>query len=321
MFNQLIKELRRFRIIYWFLNLKNARLLNRNKSIYKKLKIDKPIHFSLQSKDVMHLPEQSLGIDNSDYLTKLIQNETVLNSIGLTATDVAFFADNGFLILNQFFSQSEVEDINLEIENKINSGEFNFNFTGRKIPFAFKKSDVLKRVTLNERLLKINECLIGQPVFAYHTLNFIQGSEQAPHSDAIHMSTYPQGGLIAAWIALESTDENNGPLVYFPGSHKMPYLKNSDLNLKENFLLLDENPNAKYERKIAEILAEHKMDSQEFHAAQGDVLIWHGNLVHGGKKMIDKDRTRKSMVIHYLREEALCWHELSQRPALVEKIS
>jgi phytanoyl-CoA hydroxylase len=36
--------------------------------------------------------------------------------------------------------------------------------------------------------------------------------------------------------------------------------------------------------------------------------------------MIDKNRTRKSMVIHYLREETLCWHELSQRPALVEKI-
>jgi ectoine hydroxylase len=121
-------------------------------------------------------------------------------------------------------------------------------------------------------------------------------------------------------IALEATDVTNGPLIYYPGSHKLPYLKNADLGLKENRLLLDENPNAKYEQKIQEVLDKNKLHSLEFHANSGDVLIWHGNLVHGGKKMLDNNRTRKSMVIHYLREESLCWHELSQRPALVEKI-
>jgi len=306
--------------VYWFLNIKNLHLLRKNKSIYQKLGINKPVHFALQNKDVAHLPAHLMGIDAPHYADIVCRDAGRLESSGLTAADIRFFETNGFLILKSFLNQDEVDEINNEMESKIASGQFSFNFTGKKIPFAFKYSEVLKKMALNERLLRINALLTGKEVFPYHTLNFIQGSEQAPHSDAIHMGTYPQGGLIAAWIALEATDEANGPLIYYPGSHKLPYLKNADLGLKENSLLLDENPNAKYERKIQEILDSNNVKSFEFHASTGDVLIWHGNLVHGGKKMIDKNRTRKSMVIHYLREETLCWHELSQRPALVEKI-
>lgn len=321
MIKYLKKQLRRLKVVYWFLNIKNIHLLKKNKSIYRKLGIRKPVHFSLQCKDVAHLPEKLMGIDEANYLESICSNNLDLVGVGLTIEDILFFNKNGFLILKSYFSSEEVNEINNEIESKIASGQFNFNFTGKKIPFAFKQSEVLKRVALNERLLSVNALLTGKKVFPYHTLNFIQGSEQAPHSDAIHMGTYPQGGLIAAWIALESTDEKNGPLVYFPGSHRLPYLKNADLGLKENRFLLDENPNAKYEQKIKEVLEKGNFKPQEFHANSGDVLIWHGNLVHGGKKMLDKTRTRKSMVIHYLRDDTLCWHELSQRPALVEKIS
>ena len=320
MIKSFIKLLRRFRLVYWLLNIENLALLTKNKAVYRHLGIRKPVHFALQNKDVEHLPEHKMGIDNALYFETICQNKTALDALGLTSDDIRFFESNGFLILKAFFSQAEVAQINHEIESKIASGEFHFNFTGKKIPFAFKHSAVLKNIALNERLLNINSLLLGKTVFPYHTLNFIQGSEQAPHSDAIHMGTYPQGGLIAAWMALEPTDADNGPLLYYPGSHKLPYIKNADLGLKENKFFLDENPNAKYEKKIQEVLVENNLQALEFYADKGDVLIWHGNLVHGGKKMLDKNRTRKSMVIHYLREDTLCWHELSQRPALVEKI-
>ena len=52
------------------------------------------------------------------------------------------------------------------------------------------------------------------------------GSEQAAHSDSIHMTTHPLGYMTAAWIALEEMTPDNGPLIYHPGSHKLPYLLN-----------------------------------------------------------------------------------------------
>ena len=44
------------------------------------------------------------------------------------------------------------------------------------------------------------------------------------------------------------------------------------------------------------------------------------NLFHGGEPHLNRDRTRKSMVLHYFREGAICYHEITQRPALLANI-
>ncbi len=62
----------------------------------------------------------------------------------------------------------------------------------------------------------------------FQSINFINGSQQKTHSDSIHMTTYPLGGLLGVWIALEDVDETNGALHYIPKSHKLPYFLNSD---------------------------------------------------------------------------------------------
>jgi len=47
------------------------------------------------------------------------------------------------------------------------------------------------------------------------------------------------------------------------------------------------------------------------------VLIWHANLLHGGSPILRPGATRRSMVCHYFAEGVICYHEMSQRPALV----
>ena len=49
---------------------------------------------------------------------------------------------------------------------------------------------------------------------------------------------------------------------------------------------------------------------------KGDVLIWHANVLHGGEKMTNPDSSRKSMVFHYYTDDAVCFHEITQRPTL-----
>jgi hypothetical protein len=36
-----------------------------------------------------------------------------------------------------------------------------------------------------------------------------------------------------------------------------------------------------------------------FHPKQGDVLLWHADLVHGGSKREHRNLTRQSLVTHY----------------------
>lgn len=53
-------------------------------------------------------------------------------------------------------------------------------------------------------------------------------------------------------------------------------------------------------------------------AKKGDILIWHANLLHGGEPHIDKTKSRKSMVFHYYNTDCICYHEITQRPALLK---
>ncbi len=61
------------------------------------------------------------------------------------------------------------------------------------------------------------------------------------------------------------------------------------------------------------------MEKQVFTAKKGDLLIWHANLMHGGEPHTNKEKTRKSMVFHYFNENYICYHEITQRPALIYK--
>src|SRR4029453_15811300 len=125
------------------------------------------------------------------------------------------------------------------------------------------------------------------------------------------MTTYPLGYLIAAWIALEDTTPTNGPLFYFPGSHKLPYLLNNDFNEGENLFVIGKKNYTDYEDVLEDLVNQNSFERKEFHARKGDVFVWHANLVHGGAAILDKNATRKSMVIHYYAKDVIKYHEIT----------
>jgi ectoine hydroxylase-related dioxygenase (phytanoyl-CoA dioxygenase family) len=153
---------------------------------------------------------------------------------------------------------------------------------------------------------------------AFQTINFLQGSSQRAHSDSIHMTTYPLGYLIAVWIALEDTNMENGPLFYYPGSHRLPYLLNHDFNEGETALTLGKKDYPDYEDALEALINKNHFEKKIFLAKKGDVFIWHANLVHGGLPVLDRELTRKSMVIHYYAKDVIKYHEISERPSLLD---
>ena len=157
---------------------------------------------------------------------------------------------------------------------------------------------------------------MGKEIIPFHTIHFLEGSEQRAHSDSIHMSTEPEGYLIASWTALEATDQNNGPLFFYPGSHRLPYISCLDYESGNSKWRIG-GRYRKYEDKIQEIISTQNFDKKYFYADPGDVLIWHANLLHGGDSIKESERTRKSMVAHYFCEDVVCYHEITQRPAFL----
>ena len=147
----------------------------------------------------------------------------------------------------------------------------------------------------------------------FQTISSHKGSQQLPHSDSIHMTTYPIGYLSACWIAFEDIHPDSGPLVYYPGSHRLPYIFSQDVGIGEEDYRKSGSASyhEKYEPRIQEVLAQQEIQPQYFHARKGDVLFWHANLIHGGSPRRDVRHSRRALVNHYFVEGAICYHDLS----------
>lgn len=133
------------------------------------------------------------------------------------------------------------------------------------------------------------------------SLTFWRGSQQPAHLDYPYVcvqSRIPH--LAASWIALEDTHEDAGPLAYYPGSHKAGVIPPFDwgggsvINTQES----TRTP-AEFAGYLNEQIDKLSLRPEVFLPKRGDVLIWHGNLLHEGTKIRDPARTRRSFVTHY----------------------
>lgn len=310
-------DLKQFKPVHWVYNLLHYKSLRHNKIAFKKFDIRKPLIGSISSKDFYDKESKAwLDCGNSRDLTG--SAEEFNNFPAWIQTKISYWSDNGFLILENFIEKGICDEINNEIERLVKNKLLKFN-DSNKLMFAYKQSRLIKIITEKPELLAILKFILGKEVILFQTINFISGSEQRAHSDSIHMTTYPLGFLIACWLALEDTSSINGPLFYYPGSHKLPYLLNEDFNEGETKLKLGIKDYAEYEEKISEQIKTKGFSKTEFHAKKGDLLIWHGNLLHGGASIVDAGSTRKSMVMHYFAKDVVKYHEITQRPSLIRQ--
>ena len=136
--------------------------------------------------------------------------------------------------------------------------------------------------------------LFGRKPLPFQTLNFPSATQQHAHSDTIHFNSSPKGFVAGVWIALEDIDMENGPLIYYPGSHKMREYTMNSFGLEagsENY--------PEYEQAIQQLINEKELSPDYGTIKKGEALIWHSNLLHGGSALKDVSRSRHSQVTHY----------------------
>ncbi|WP_228448049.1 MULTISPECIES: phytanoyl-CoA dioxygenase family protein [unclassified Chryseobacterium] len=294
-------------------NLFKKSKLKHNIPLYKKYGINKSYFSSISSKDFAHLPQTQRSITeeklSSTAFFKSLSEENKENALQ--------YDDNGYMIIKNFISPETAENINVEIEKLIKDGTLKFLYGG-KLMFAIHHSEIIRNIGDDKNLLEFLSVLLDGQAKLFQSINFINGSQQKTHSDSIHMTTFPLGGLLGVWIALEDVDENNGALHYIPGSHKLPYFLNSDYDNEGTALKIGKKSYKAYEEFLENKVQELGLKKEVFRAKKGDMLIWHANILHGGEPHTDKNRTRKSLVYHFFDENSVCYHEVTQRPALFE---
>ncbi|MFL5789418.1 MAG: phytanoyl-CoA dioxygenase family protein [Flavisolibacter sp.] len=307
--------IKRIKFIYTLYNFFHKKSLKHNLPLYKKHGIHKSYYSSISSKNFKGLNTNQPDTKKTEENIIEIKNEGLINAED--AKSLLRFHEQGYAILRQFYSPNKTDAVNKEIDQLVHTKKVKFKY-GNKIMFAFKKSDVICEMANDARLKKILTALIQTEPILFQSINFLNGSEQRTHSDSIHMTTFPLGKLIAVWIALEDISTENGPLHYYPQSHLLNYYLNSDFNNEGNSWLLGSKSYDDYEKMIQDKIEQSHLTKQLFLAKKGDLLIWHANLFHGGEMHMDKSKTRKSIVFHYFGNDAICYHEITQRPALMD---
>lgn len=184
-----------------------------------------------------------------------------------------------------------------------------------KINDLFLDETEVRNLALSERLTRILSDLLGGPPLVCNSLNFIWGSQQPDHVDSWFMpAPVPQARprrwpwqkpapqpqfndrLAVSSICLEDVHPGAGPLVYYPGSHKIPPFRFPN----GGFAALQDGTQA-CSAYVHEEIAKAGLRREEFLGQAGDVFLWHGQLVHGGSAISEPARTRKTLVTHYWR--------------------
>jgi hypothetical protein len=164
---------------------------------------------------------------------------------------------------------------------------------------AWRTDPNVKRIAVNSEILKLLETLYGRPAFAFQTLNFAVGTQQPAHSDSVHFSSSPEGFMCGVWLALEDIGVDNGPLIYYPGSHRWPHYGNEHLGVNAWHQPRRGAHSGEYRKLWDELIALHGAKPERFIARKGQAIIWHARLLHGGDKQNDPMRSRFSQVTHY----------------------
>lgn len=240
------------------------------------------------------------------------------------AEQMSTWETDGYVILKGFFAHAVVKAVNrlvdqlwsvqTQLDSKLSVDVYLENpkqerllfshapLAARQAPYKindlFLESPLVRSIMLDQRLRDIlNTLLDGEPLLM-NSLNFERGSGQPSHVDTLFISPRKREKLVVVWLALESICSESGPLLVYPGSHKIvPFqARNGGTRIEA-----DEMP--QFNHYMEAQLRKHNIKAKEFIAEPGDVLIWHAQLLHGGKTVQDPHKTRKSLVCHYFRKQ------------------
>lgn len=304
---------KRSKLAFAFYNFFHRKQLAHNVPLYRKIGLKKFYFSPVSSEDFINRDSSLL---NREITNKpLSETDFYKEAHTTTKENILQFEENGYIIIKNYLSKNQVDELNALIDNGLKYQTLKFK-NRTKIMFAIHQIPLLKKIGMDSKLMALVSSLMNGSAKLFQSINFINGSEQKTHSDSFHMTTFPSGGLVGVWIALEDIDIENGPLHYYKGSHKLPYYLNSDYSNAGNRFFIGKKGYGEYENFIEKKIEEEKLSKELFLTKKGDAIIWHANLFHGAEPHIDKSKTRKSMVFHYFNENAICYHEITQRPSI-----
>ena len=219
--------------------------------------------------------------------------------------DVDGFQERGYVNVSGLFSDDEVTYLRQHYMELRRNGSYPGDHAG----VDTSDEDPLKRFPrmihmhrwdqtslewmLDPRLGAAFRQLLGEEPLAVQTMFYFKPAGargQALHQDQFYLRVQP-GTCIAAWMAMDDCDEENGCLRVVPGSHSLPVLCPTDADTSQSFTDV-----------TVPLSADMKPEPVIMKA--GDVFFFNGQLIHGSFPNSSASRFRRALIGHYIDADA-----------------
>ncbi|MEY2565473.1 MAG: hypothetical protein QOE35_2 [Actinomycetota bacterium] len=228
-----------------------------------------------------------------------------------TRAQVRRYAEDGYLVF-----RPEIEDFDVLAERIINSLAPEHVLAGNRVLDAWRYQPDVRNLASHPSIMAVLRALYLRRPIPFQTLNFREGSQQRTHSDLVHFNSVPARFMAGVWIALEDVGPDNGPLHYYPGSHKLRVYELHDIGLASAKLSDRNERYAGYEEFVGRLVAQHGLRKEVVSVKRGEALIWAANLFHGGEPIRRAGSTRHTQVTHYYFEGCRYYTPIYSDPAV-----
>lgn len=213
----------------------------------------------------------------------------------------------GAVILPQFMNTDAI-DAYVEERSHVPADFFKRGYPG---PTPYEHVETMRRLCLQPSLQMALEILIGEQMMLHLCLTPWVSTERNWHQDDYLNPPHVNSWYAAVWIALDDIHPDAGPFEYIPGSHTWPLMRREKVLAHltpEEREAADPISGAKLWPKLSERIVTPAIEDEiaargiapkQFIAKKGDVLIWHGRLMHRGTEPKNSALLRKALIAHY----------------------
>jgi phytanoyl-CoA hydroxylase len=255
-------------------------------------------------------------IDRSDWLDRLAQKHRGGELSDELCHAIFSFVRDGYYIVKGAVPEGTVDALNAEVErlwhepppglmietfepdgvHKYIPADIKYRAGTTKLLDLYACSSLAREAVAAPRVMAFLGAVFEDKPKAFQGLNFWKGSEQRIHKDTayVKIDTNPTH-LVATWLALQDVVPGTGELVYYVGSHRAPGYRFGGTN---QWMESHPEEHARFLDSLDEDAVRYQHVKSSFLAKKGDVLIWHGDLAHGGAPINEPGSTRKSLVTH-----------------------
>ena len=208
----------------------------------------------------------------------------------LSDQQINFYNDKGYVAPIDVLSIQEANEIREEIELIEKKWPNALEGLGRN--YVHMISPIFNKVCLNNKILDAVESLIGKNILICGTTLFIKNAKEKGfvsfHQDAKYIGLEPHN-WVTAWIAVTDSNEENGCMRMWPGSHKG--------ELKDHEQKFDEGNLLTRGQTIKNVPIE---ETDPIVLKAGQMSLHHPTVIHGSGLNKSKDRRIGFVVQSYI---------------------